>query len=159
MKTFQDTSGHEWTLAITIDAVKRIRDTLKVDLLDLFGGEPPLLTRLDTDVILLCDTIFVALKPHADAAGITSEQFGMALGGDAIIAARDAFMGALADFFQSLRRQEVVKAISKQTELVTAAVKLAGERIENLAVPEILSRTFGDPSSSWPASSESTPDH
>jgi hypothetical protein len=158
MKTFQDTSGHEWTLAVTIDAVKRIRDTLKVDLLDLFGGEPPLLTRLDTDVVLLCDTIFVAIKPQADAAGVSSEQFGAALGGDAIIAARDAFMGALADFFQSLRRLEVVKAISKQTELVTAAVKLAGERIENLDVPKMLSQTFGDPSTSWPASSESIPD-
>ncbi len=158
MKTFTDTSGREWSLAITIDAVKRIRDLLKVDLLDLFGGEPPLLTRLDTDVVLLCDTIFVALKPQADAAEITSEQFGASLGGDAIIAARDAFMEALADFFQSLRRPEVVKAISKQTELVTAAVKLAGERIESLDVPKMLSQTFGDPSTSWPASSGSTPD-
>ena len=157
MKTFKDTSGREWTLAITIDAVKRIRDLLKIDLLDLFGGEPPLLTRLDTDVILLCDTIFVALKPQADTAGVSSEQFGAALGGDAIIAARDAFMEALSDFFQSLRRPEVVKAISKQTELVTAAVKLAGERIENLDVPTMLSQTFGDPSSSWQGSSGSTP--
>jgi hypothetical protein len=157
MKTFKDSAGHEWTLAVTIDCVKRIRDMLKVDLLDLFGGEPPLLTRLDTDVVLLCDTIFVALKPQADAAGVSSEQFGAALGGDAIIAARDCFMEALSDFFQSLRRQEVVKAISKQTELVTAAVKLAGQRIENLDVPEMLSKAFGEPSTSLPASSASTP--
>jgi hypothetical protein len=145
MKTFKDSAGHEWTLAVTIDCVKRIRDALKVDLLDLFGGEPPLLTRLDTDVVLLCDTIFVALKPQADAAGVSSEQFGAALGGDAIIAARDAFWEALADFFQSLRRQEVVKAIHKQTELVTAAVKLAGQRIENIDVTEMLSelKAFG----------------
>jgi hypothetical protein len=158
MKTFKDSSGRDWTLAVTIDCVKRIRDALKVDLLDLFGGEPPLLTRLDTDVVLLCDAIFVALKPQADAAGVSSEQFGAALGGDAIIAARDAFWEALADFFQSLRRQEVVKAIHKQTELVTAAVKLAGQRIENIDVPKMLSETFGEPSTSWPASSASTPD-
>ncbi len=159
MKAFKDSTGREWSLAITIDTVKRIRDVLKIDLLDLFGGEPPLLTRLDTDVILLCDTIYVALKPQADAASVTSEQFGAALGGEAIIAARDAFMESLSDFFQSLRRPEVVKAISKQTELVTAAVQLAGQRIENLNVPEILSQTFGEPSTSWQASSESTPGH
>ena len=159
MKAFKDSTGREWTLSITIDAVKRIRDLLKIDLLDLFGGEPPLLTRLDTDVILLCDTIFVAVKPQADTAGVSSEQFGAALGGDAIIAARDAFMEALSDFFQSLRRPEVVKAISKQTELVAAAVNLAGLRIESLDVPKMLSETFGATSTNLPASSASTPDH
>jgi len=38
-------------------------------------GDPPLLTRLGTDVILLCDVIFASVKPQADQHGVSDEQF------------------------------------------------------------------------------------
>ncbi|MBU0717313.1 MAG: hypothetical protein KJ749_03615, partial [Planctomycetes bacterium] len=59
-----------------------VKGLLDVNLLELEAGDPPLLTRLGTDVILLCDVIFALVKPQADTSGVTDEQFGAALGGE-----------------------------------------------------------------------------
>ena len=80
MKTFTDSAGRTWTVSLTIDAAKRVKGLLDVNLLELEAGDPPLLTKLGTDVILLCDVIFALVKPQADAAGVSDEQFGAALG-------------------------------------------------------------------------------
>ena len=68
MKTFTDSSGRTWTIAVTVDAIKRVEGLIKgVNLANLTSGDPPLLTRLETDVVLLCDVIFALVKPQADA--------------------------------------------------------------------------------------------
>ena len=160
MKTFTDSAGRTWTLTITVDAIKRVQSLLGVNLANVTEGDPPLLTRLETDIVLLCDVIYAVVKPQADQQNVTDEQFGQALGGDAILAAHDAFWSALADFFRSLRRSDQVRAIEKQTALVHAAVDAADKRIEALDVDKIVDRairTDGDSASSSPASSASTP--
>ena len=102
MKTFTDNAGRAWTLALTIGAAKRVKSLLGVNLLELEAGDPPLLTRRGTDVILLCDAIFALVKPQADAAGVTDEQFAAAMGGDAILATcQTAFYEELVDFSAS----------------------------------------------------------
>ena len=160
MKTFDDNAGRTWTVAVTINAVKRVKGLLDVDLTDLMDGDPPLLTRLDTDIVLLCDVIFALVKPQADEQGVTDEQFAEALGGDAIIQAHDALLEELADFFRSLRRTDVTKALEKQIAMVRAAVQAAEARIEAVDVDTEIDRAFrsGDSSGNLPASSESTPD-
>jgi len=159
MKTFDDNAGRTWTVAVTINAVKRVKGLLDVDLTDLMDGDPPLLTRLDTDIVLLCDVIFALVKPQADEQGVTDEAFAEALGGDAIIAAHDALLEELADFFRSLRRTDVTKALEKQIAMVRAAVQAAEARIEAVDVDTEIERAFrsGDSSGNSPASSESTP--
>ena len=160
MKTFDDNAGRTWTVAVTINAVKRVKGLLDVDLTDLMDGDPPLLTRLDTDIVLLCDVIFALVKPQADEQGVTDEAFAEALGGDAIIAAHDALLEELADFFRSLRRTDVTKAVEKQIAMVRAAVQAAEARIEAVDVDREIEEAFrsGDSSGNSPASSEPTPD-
>jgi len=77
MKTFTDNGGHTWTVAINVDAIKRVRSLLKNDLLEAVEGK--LIERLRDDPILLCDVIYVLCKPEADAANISDEQFGQLL--------------------------------------------------------------------------------
>ncbi|HUU90102.1 MAG TPA: hypothetical protein VM238_02710 [Phycisphaerae bacterium] len=160
MKTFDDNAGRTWTVAVTINAVKRVKGLLDVDLTDLMDGDPPLLTRLDTDIVLLCDVIFALVKPQADEQGVTDEAFAEALGGDAIIAAHDALLEELADFFRSLRRTDVTKAVEKQIAMVRAAVQAAEARIEAVDVDREIEEAFrsGDLSGNSPGSSEPTPD-
>jgi len=69
-------------------------------------------------VILLCDVIFVLVKPQADAAGVSDEQFAAALGGDAILAAQTAFYEELVDFFRKLGRTDLAKAVDAQRRMI-----------------------------------------
>ena len=166
MKTFTDTAGRTWTLALTIDAAKRVKSLLDVNLLELEAGDPPLLTRLGTNVILLCDVIFALVKPQADAAGVSDQEFAAALGGDVVLAAQTAFYEELVDFFRKLGRTDLAKAVDAQRRMIDLAVRRIETRLDKLdleaAVSETLSEaegetTLGEPSTSSPPSSESTP--
>ena len=57
MKAFEDAKGRRWELSLTIGSAKRVLEKLGVNLLEPEGGEPPLLTRLGADAMLLCDVL------------------------------------------------------------------------------------------------------
>ena len=157
MKTFTDNAGRTWTVSLTIDAAKRVKGLLNVNLLEPEAGSPPLLTRLGTDVILLCDVVFALIKPQADAAGVTDEQFAAALGGDVILAAQTAFYEELVDFFRKLGRTDLAKAVDAQRRMIDLAVRRIETRIDRLDLEAAVESTLGEPSTSSPPSSESTP--
>jgi hypothetical protein len=157
MKTFTDTAGRTWTIALTIDAAKRVKSLLDVNLLELEAGDPPLLTRLGTDVILLCDVIFALVKPQADAAGVSDQEFAAALGGDVVLAAQTAFYEELVDFFRKLGRGDLAKAVDAQRRMIDLAVARIETRIDKLDLEAAVESTLGEPSTSSPPSSESTP--
>jgi len=157
MKTFTDSAGRTWTVSLTIDAAKRVKGLLDVNLLELEAGDPPLLTKLGTDVILLCDVIFALVKPQADAAGVSDEQFGAALGGEVILAAQTAFYEELVDFFRKLGRTDLAKAVDAQRRMIDLAVRRIETRIDRLDLEAAVESTLGEPSTSSPPSSESTP--
>ena len=117
-------AGKTWKLAITIGAVKRIKQDLGVDLLALQEGDPPLIQRLNTDLALLVDVIYSAVRPQAEAENVTDTQFGEAFGGEESYAAYQAFMEALADFFRLLHRPDLQRLVTTCEELVESeAVK------------------------------------
>ena len=175
MKTFNDSAGRTWTISLTLNAAKRVNSLLGVNLLDLDGRtdpkpqeggedrptELPLLTRLGTDIILLCDVIFAIIKPQADAAGVSDEEFGAALGGEVIFAAQTAFYEELVDFFRQLGRSDLARAIDAQRRMIELTVQGIETRIDGLdiegEVEAILAGTPGNLSPSSPEPSESTP--
>ena len=162
MKTFTDSTGRVWTLTVTVDAVRRVRDLVGVNLARIVeprepGGPVPLMTDLEDDLLLLVDVLFALVKPQADAEGVSDQEFGRALGGEALAAAHEAFWRELADFFLSLKRPALARAIEKQLALVVSAMAAAEKKIEALDVDALVARTDGDSSSSAPASAESTP--
>ena len=159
MKTFADNAGRTWTISLTIDAAKRVKSLLGVNLLELDAGEPPLLTRLGTDVILLCDVIFALVKPQADAAGVADEQFGAALGGDAILAAQTALYEELVGFFRGLGRTDLAKAVDAQRRMIDLAVRRIETRIDRLDLEAAVESTLGESSTNSPGSSALIPAH
>jgi hypothetical protein len=157
MKTFTDSAGRTWTIAVTVDAIKRVEGLIKgVNLANLTNGDPPLLTRLETDVMLLCDVIFALVKPQAEQLGVSDEEFGRAMGGDAIMAAHDTFWEELTDFFRQLRRTDTARAIEKQIALVKATVEAIEQRVETLDVSSVIQRALGSSAGNSP---ESIPEH
>jgi len=153
MKTFTDAAGRTWTISLTIDAVKRVRDLLDVNLLEPESGDPPLITRIGTDVIMMVDIIYCLIKPQAELQNITDAEFGQALGGEAVKSACDAFYAEMIDFFRGSGRTDRVKAIEKQTQIIGLAVSRAEAEINQFEIGPVLDRMFGNLSSVSPGPS------
>ena len=111
MPQFRDNAGRTWTVELNVDAIKRVRSLLGLDLL----GEAPTLLRLAADPVLLVDTLFVVCRPEANERYVTDEDFGRAMAGDALGAAAEALTQALSDFYQSPRDRARARRIAELT--------------------------------------------
>jgi len=160
MKTFKDNQGREWSISVDVSAVKRVKSLLDVNLLDIVDGK--LLELLVTDPVLLCDIIYCLVKPEADGKDVSDEDFGRAMGGDAIDHATAALMGELVDFFPRGKRQVLGKALEKFRKFEARAVEVAEKRLDS---PELDAQfetelaSLGGSSGSLPESSGSTRVH
>lgn len=165
MRTFRDTVGRSWNLALNVYAVKKVRDLLKVDLLDLGldAGKPGegLLYRMIADPILLVDVLFVTCKDQADKIGVTDEQFAQAMAGDVIDVATKAFLEELADFTPSPRDRSRARKVMEATwTMIDKAQDLLDAKAATelpAAMAGVLS-ALGSSSTNSPASSEPTQD-
>jgi len=129
VKTFQDSAGRTWSVSIHIDAVKRVRDLVGVDLLEAVGGK--LLDKLTTDPVLLCDVLFALCKEEADTRGVTDVEFGKGLAGDAIDGATTAFLEELVSFFPKGRRGVLAKVIKKLGMVQSRVIEAAETRLDS----------------------------
>jgi hypothetical protein len=159
MRTFQDSAGRTWTVAVTVDAVKRVRDLIKEDLLDIEQMFP----RLLADPILLCDCLYCVCKPQADAERISDEDFARTMAGDVIARAKQALIEELIDFFPETSQRETLRlAVARYGELSRKTTELIKQRLGSPALAreiEAALASIGDSFTDSPASSESTPDH
>jgi hypothetical protein len=158
MKTFTDTQGRVWTIAVTVDAIKRVRALTGTDLLAVAGGD--LLERLSTDPVLLADVLYAVVQPEADAKQVTDADFGRALAGDVIGTATAALLGDIVDFFPAPKRALLAKALGKLTEVQTLALAAASARVDALDAGNLIDQalaTDGPSSGASPASSVATP--
>ena len=140
MKTFTDNTGRTWAIAINVGAVKRVRACLDVNLLDAVEGK--LIERLVSDPILLCDVIFILCQQEAETRGITDEQFGQAMAGDAIDAATSALLEELVDFFPTGKRQVLTKALAKLKAFEAKAIELASKRLDDPGLDQKLNQAL-----------------
>jgi len=132
MRTFQDNAGRTWIVAVTVDSIKRVRDLLGEDLLDIERTLP----RLLADPILLCDVVYSICKPQADAETISDVDFARAMAGDSIAHAKAALIEELINFFHEPNQKEVLRlAIEKAQYLTQQVVKLVKQRLEKTTLP------------------------
>ena len=106
MSSFQDGNGFQWTLTLNVPVMKRVKELTGVDLGELLGTNPENLAGLLSNPITFVDVLFAMVKPQADAAQITDEQFGAALTADSFEQAAETFVDAIIDF--SPRRQAAI---------------------------------------------------
>lgn len=154
MKAFKDKDGRDWSVAIDVNAAKRVKAICQVDLFSVLEGK--LIGELMADPALLVDVIYAVCKPEADAASITAEQFGSRLVGDAIDAATTALIEDLVDFFPKARRQLIRRAVDKMQSIEAAGIEMAGTKIDQMDVGALLRTALGDSAGGSPASAAST---
>ena len=158
MKTFKDNAGRTWTITVNVDAIKRVRSLLNVNLMDAVDGK--LLEQLATDPVLLCDVIYCLCKPEADTKNVTDEDFGRSMAGDAIEHATTALLEELVDFFPLGKRRVLQKALGKLKTLEAKALAVAEKRLDSPeleAEMEAALNGIGDSFGKSPEPSASTP--
>jgi hypothetical protein len=150
MRTFKDTKGREWKVEIVVGSLKRVKSLAKIDLLDPKAkdeSEIPLIVKLSTDPITICDVLYAVCKPQAESLGVSDEEFGESLGGDAILHGQRALLEELEDFFRKSGRTEMATVVSQAGKMITAAIAEATTRISSLdaesTARSIVGSTFG----------------
>lgn len=156
MKSFTDNSGRTWAVVINVDAIKRVRGLLHVDLLDL-----NVLDQLIRDPILLCDVVYAVCQPEAAARQVSDVDFGRAMAGDPIDQATKALLEDLADFSPSPRDRANLKRVLDTTWKVMDRTRDVIEaRLKDVAVERIVQQALAsvnDSSGGAPVSPASSP--
>jgi len=158
MKTFTDAAGRTWTLALTLGTAMKVKAKLDIDLLQPEAGDPPLLTRLGTDEMLLGEVLCAMLEGQFEAHKVTDEDVRSSFDGQTLLAAQKAFYEELIAFFRSRGRNDRAKAVAKQMALIEAAVAAVETRIDALDIDATIrgAMTLGATSGASPEASAST---
>jgi len=159
MRTFDDSQGRTWNIALTGATMKRLKDQLRGKNVDLWepmlprGVDPKtpqkdidprasLLVELQVDIPLFYDVLEAIVSPQLESAGVSADGengFGDAMAGDHIFAAMKAFSEEWRDFFQKLR-PEVATAMEKAQAWWAKAVKAAELRLADPRIDEAMAR-------------------
>jgi hypothetical protein len=160
MRTFKDNAERAWCVEINVATLKRVRGLTGTDLLGVLEG--PLIEKLVRDPVLLCDVVYAVIKPQADAAGVSDEQFGGAMAGDAIDAAWAALTEELVSFCPSPRdRANLGRVIQGARDVMEKARQLVKTRLDSGVIEKLGDRLLERAGTSFTdalASPVSTPD-
>ena len=162
MKTFTDNRGRVWEVELNIRQMKRVRDILGIDLVNVISANKDgsvstdTLERVSNDPILLVDILWVLCEGQAKPAGVTDEDFGSSLAGESIEEATRAFLDELVDFFPGARRLFLKKAVDLARKYETENLGLLEKALASPEFEERLKTSLQPPAASR-ESAESTP--
>ena len=159
MRTFKDNAGRTWSVTLNVLQMKRIRAHLGIDLVNVItldaGGKVKvdLVDRIANDPCLLVDILWVCVEDEAKAAGVTDEEFGRALAGDAIDEATKALLDELVDFFPGAKRLFLKKAVELSRKFGGEMTEALGKALEDPELERRVEESMRSSASS-PESSE-----
>ena len=162
MRQFTDTKERVWDVELNVRQMKRVRDVLGIDLVNVIqaGKDGAVATdtldRVANDPILLVDILWVLCEGQAKAAGVTDDDFGSSLAGDSIADATRAFLDELVDFFPGARRLFLKKAVDLARKYETENLGMLEKALASPEFEERLKTSLIPPAASR-ESAESTP--
>ena len=162
MRQFTDTKERVWEVELNVRQMKRVRDILGIDLVNVIqaGKDGAVATdtldRVANDPILLVDILWVLCEGQAKAAGVTDDDFGSSLAGDSIADATRAFLDELVDFFPGARRLFLKKAVDLARKYETENLEVLEKALASPEFEERLKTSLIPPAASR-ESAESTP--
>jgi hypothetical protein len=170
VKRIKDTKGREWDIAVNVLTLGRVRDTVKVNLLEAILPENGLVERLAGDLVELAWVLFLIVQDQAESLGVADKEFYAYLDRDALDDGLRAILEGVVSFspsglrpayrkvLETARRVEATQAEKIKTLIDSPEfdAMLDSEISKALSSPTgSPSETTGDAGSS-PASSEST---
>ncbi len=148
MQIFKDNANRDWSLSLTIGTAMRVKEQLGIDLLQPEVGDPPLLTRLGTDEMLLAQVIAALLESQFEYHKVDRNDIYNTFDGPTFARAHEAFYQELIDFFQSRGRKDRQAAVQKQMKMIQSGIEAATTKIDGIDVDEVIKKamsgaTFG----------------
>jgi hypothetical protein len=125
MTTWNDTAGRFWTIRLNCGNLKRLRDTLGVDLLD--ATKTDTIGALLLDPELLANTLWQLCESQAAAKEIDRAAFVESLDGDALSAGWNAIRESYVLFCPAPRRPVLRDLLDRQLAAMERIVQLATE--------------------------------
>lgn len=161
MQQFKDSEGRPWLVQVNVALLKQVRAALGIDLYKLLDDGFKGLAGLLGDPVSLVDVLYVLCRAQAAERALTDEQFGQAMGGDALDAATAAFVEALVDFFPDPQVRKNLRTLTRKGKIVHEKVQASVaddlEKIDPQKAADELIAASRLSSGSSPASSASTP--
>lgn len=160
MQVFKDSTGHQWTVEINVNARKKVLADTSVNGVggvDLFAAIDGAFQQQVQDPAKLVAVLYSLCETQAAAAGITPEQFAARFVGDSIEDASGALMRAIVDFFPSRQREVMTKALAKGMEVVDLASKMALDEIDKMDAKTLLQQLLNGSAGNSPGSPPSAP--
>lgn len=144
--TFQDETGRTWGTRIDVGTIRRVRERCGFDLAGEFLST---VEKLDNDITVMCDVLYVVVEPQARVMNppVTDTDFGRLLFGDVIYHAGRALLESLTDFTPSPHRRAQMAKIMKTAEAMVEAEE-AKKTVEMDAVLQSMTTAEGRTSSS-----------
>ena len=138
MKEFSDATGRIWNISINFGTLLAVRERLEIDLLQPEQGNPPLMTRLGTDEMLLGEVIFTLLSKQMEERKLTAADVYESFTGEVILKSQTAFYEEMINFFQGRGRMDRARMVEKQMEMITKAVKVATDKVESFDIDKMI---------------------
>ena len=142
MHIFKDNAGRDWSLSLNIGNAMMVKDRLGIDLLQPEVGDPPLLTRLGTDEMLLAQVIATLLESQFELHKIDATQVYQCFDGPTFGRAHEAFYKELIDFFHQRGRQDRAKAVETQMKMIIAGAKAAEMKVGGIDIDAVIDRAM-----------------
>ena len=147
MKTFTDAAGRTWTISLNLGTAMAVKGKLDVDLLQPEAGDPPLLTRLGTDEMLLGEVLCALLEGQFETHKVTADDVRAAFDGQTLLLTRRV-PGGVAIVAWSLRTGHWQRWIGPALAQV-GALQDAWLRAQGLRGNESGQLTVADNASGW----------
>lgn len=159
MHTFSDAKNRQWEIAGNFATYSRVKSRCAVDLTDIVTEERKSLTQL-ADPFTLGDVIWCLVEVQAERRGISRDDFGEGLDGDAWEAAARALMDEMVFFCRPSARPMLTMTMKKIDEARASLDKRMPEMLVEAErkIDEMFAGLIhGSSETSSPESSASTP--
>jgi hypothetical protein len=110
--TFKLRSGEQFVIEISMATVKRVRQLLGVNVLDILGTGDDLGGYI-TDDVKIVDVLCAVCRPQLERLGMSDEDFGRGFDQEALVNATNTLMDEVKDFFLEPRKGLLARAIAK----------------------------------------------
>lgn len=158
MQSFVDNAGRTWEIAINVATVRKLRGSpLKLDLMQVVANGADGLGKLLGDPVTFVDMLYVICQEQADKHGISDEDFGRAMAGDAIQQAAEMWLEELISFFPEKKARENLRLLIEKSKTVgSLMLDQMASQVESLN-PETIATALTKSLTSVPVSVESSP--
>jgi len=119
MRTIVDAKGRSWDIIVDVPNIARLRETLKINLLELVIPHNTLVESLN-DPCKLVDLLFVLCRDQADEREVTDLEFGRSMTPDCIEDGLQSVLEGVVNFSPRGVRPAYQKVLEKATKFQAA---------------------------------------